>query len=109
MNDDINNIYDELNLEKKIIEEENKRYLNQFISKLTSEGDLLINEIEEKEREKEEERLNMITYILNKTKSKLTSENKLKNMTYDEVLKYYKKAEEFKPWYVHILNMLIGN
>lgn len=106
---ELDQIYGELELESSVIKKENDRKLKSFTDNIISVGDKLVDEIERKNIEKENQRFQMITYIIKKTKSKLISQSKLEELSYDEVLRYYQKAKEYKPWYVEMFQFLIGN
>jgi len=94
---------------ERMIKGENDSKKMMIAAEIARMGEQFIDEIDTKDQLKEEERLNMIDYIISNTEQKLVRVSELNNMNHEEVKPYYLKAQDqSKPWYILIIEFLMG-
>lgn len=94
---------------ERSIKEENDVKKRMIANEIAAMGDIFIQEIDEKHELIEEERLDMIEFIIQTTKEELVPAKELRNMSHDEVKSIYVKAQDSKKsWYQLLLEFITG-
>lgn len=102
-------LYHKLSEYERMVNEENDSKKMMIANEIARMGEHYIEEIDTKETLKEEERLDMIEFIISTTEQKLVKVSELNNMTHEEVKPYYVKAQDqSRPWYRLIIEYLMG-
>lgn len=94
---------------ERMCREENDQKKRMIAEEIASMGEHYVEEINNKHKQKEEERLDMIDYIIETTKEKLVKAYDLKQMTYEEVKSIYVKAQDSKKsWFTLLIEFIMG-
>lgn len=94
---------------ERSIKDENDSKKRLVADEIARMGEHFIDEIDTKEQLKEEERQDMIEFIVSTTEQKLVKVSELNNMNHEEVKPYYLKAQDHsKPWYRLMIEFLMG-
>jgi hypothetical protein len=102
-------MYRELSDYERSIREEDNAKKRLIAKEIELMGEKFINEIDTKHALKEEERQEMVDYIIHNTQQTLVMKRDLDHMTYEEVKSIYIKAQDTKkPWYRLLLEYLMG-
>ena len=77
---------------------------------IIANGEEYINEIDEKWQEKDEERMQMIEYLISNTGSKHGTSKKLYQLSHEEIKSIYdKELDNKKPWWKKLIEFFFGN
>jgi hypothetical protein len=102
-------LYRSLSDYERMVKDENDSKKTMIANEIARMGEQFIDEIDTKEKLKEDERLDMIEYIISTTEQKLVKVRDLNNMNHEEVKPYYLKAQDqSKPWYRLFIEFLMG-
>lgn len=94
---------------ERSISEENDSKKRMIAKEIANMGDQYMKEIDNKHEIIENERLNMIQFIIQTTEQTLVPAKELRKMSYDEVKSIYVKAQDTKkPWYQLFIEFIIG-
>jgi len=89
--------------------EQTEQKKNRIAREIERMGVQYLEEIDNKNKLKEQERLNMIDFIIDKTKEKLVRSKYLYDMSIEEVNSYYIKAQDYnKSWIRIFFEFLMG-
>ena len=70
------------------------------------EGEQHLKEIEEKNREREQRRMQMVEFIYTNSKEKFITIKELKDMPFDDIVPIYDQVNEWlKPWWRKAINV----
>jgi hypothetical protein len=73
---------------------------------IASEGEIHLREIEEKNRERETRRMQMVEFIYTNSKETFITLKELKDLPFDDVAPIYSKVKEWKkPWWQRAVNI----
>lgn len=102
-------MYHQLSEYERSIKEENDIKKRKIASEISKMGDVYIDEIDRKHQEKENERLDMIDYVIHNTKENIIKVKELKNMPYEDVKSIYIKAKDYKKsWWRLFIEFIMG-
>ena len=102
-------LYREYSEYERKVKEENEMRKRHMASEIARDAEHFINEIDQKEELKEQERQEMGLYILKETQETVVSKAELDNMTHEEIKSIYIKVQDSKkPWYRLLLEFLMG-
>lgn len=94
--------------ERQERDETNQRK-NRIAAQLEAMGEEMLDEIDQKHELKEQERMDMIDVIIDKTKDNLVRPKELYTMSYEDVKSIYVKAQDYnKSWGRILLEFVMG-
>lgn len=113
--DDVNKLkttvemYRDLSDFERSLKEDVDRKKKSIVKDIEDMGSVYLDEINKKNALKENERLNMVDYIITNTKEKLVRVKNLNNMSYDEVKNIYIRAKHTKKsWFRMLIEFTMG-
>lgn len=94
---------------ERSIREENDIKKRKIADEISKMGNIYLQEIDDKHELKEQERLDMIDYVVGNTGQKFAKVRDLNNMSYDEIKSIYIKAKDSKKsWYRLFIEFIMG-
>lgn len=94
---------------ERAVKEENDHKKKMFAKEVANMGEVYMEEIDTKHEEIENERLDMIDFIIETTEEKLVKVRILRKMSHEEVKSIYLKAQDSnKPWYRLLIEFFMG-
>ena len=102
-------MYKALSDYERSIKEESNQKKSAIAREIARMGEVYMEEIDEKFEIEEEERQEMVDYIIHNTQQTLVKKRELDNMTHGEVKSIYIKVQDTKkPWYRNLIEFLMG-
>ena len=102
-------MYQALSDYERSLKDETNQKKSMIAREIDRMGEVYMDEIDEKFEILEEERQEMVDYIIHNTQQTLVKKRELDNMTHGEVKSIYIKAQDTKkPWYRSFIEYLMG-
>ena len=107
--DTTSDLYRKLSDYERIEKEQTNQKKNRIAREIEAMGDQYIEEIDTKNELKEQARMDMVDFIINKTEQNLVRTKDLYDMPYEDVKSIYVKAQDYnKSWGRIFLEFLMG-
>ena len=107
--DTTSDLYRKLSDYERIEKEQTNQKKNRIAREIEAMGDQYLEEIDTKNELKEQARMDMVDFIINKTEQNLVRTKDLYDMPYEDVKSIYVKAQDYnKSWGRIFLEFLMG-